>query len=86
LDSQRERQLIQAAQRGNEQAFGELYDAYVDRIYRYFVYRIHDPEIARELTSEVFMRMVRDLRSFELKGVTLLAWLYRIAHARAVDY
>lgn len=86
MDPRREKQLVRAAQRGDERAFGELYDAYVDRIYRYFVYRIHDSEIARDLTSEVFMRMVKDLRTFEFQGTTVLAWLYRIAHARIVDY
>jgi RNA polymerase sigma-70 factor, ECF subfamily len=86
VEQKREKQLIQAAQKGDERAFGELYDAYVDRIYRYILYRVNDPETAQDLTGEVFLRVVEALPNYEDREIPLLAWMYRIAYARVVDH
>jgi RNA polymerase sigma-70 factor (ECF subfamily) len=86
VNTHEEQVLVLAAQRGDEQAFGELYDAYVDRIYRYIYYRVSTPEIAQDLTSEVFLRMVEGLPGYQYRQLPLLAWLYRIAHSRIVDH
>mgnify|MGYP005846714475 CR=1 FL=1 len=82
----RERELIQAAQQGDADAFATLYRAYVDKIYRYIYYRVDTVEAAEDLTSDVFMRMLEGLPTYEDRSVPLLVWLYRIAHARVVDH
>ncbi len=81
-----EQALVLAAQQGDEQAFGELYDAYVDRIYRYIYYRVDTPDVAQDLTSEVFLRVVEGLPGYQYRELPLLAWIYRIAHARIIDH
>jgi RNA polymerase sigma-70 factor, ECF subfamily len=86
MDTKQEQQLIRAAQQGDESAFRELYDAYADLIYRYLSYRVNQAEVAQDLTSEVFLRMVEGLPAYEDRGLPFGAWLYRIAHARLVDY
>ncbi len=86
MDPKTEQKLIQAAQRGDEQAFGELYNAYVHDIYRYILYRVGNSELAQDLTAEVFLRAVEGLVRYQDRQVPLLAWLYRIAHARVVDH
>ncbi len=86
MDPKTEQKLIHAAQRGDEQAFGELYNAYVHDIYRYIFYRVGNSELAQDLTAEVFLRAVEGLVRYQDRQVPLLAWLYRIAHARVVDY
>jgi RNA polymerase sigma-70 factor, ECF subfamily len=86
VELKQERQLILAAQRGDEQALGRLYDAYVDRIYRYIFYRVSNQETAEDLTSDVFLRVVEGLPGYQDREVPFLAWLYRIAHARLIDY
>jgi RNA polymerase sigma-70 factor, ECF subfamily len=86
VDRKQEQQLISAAQRGDEQAFGSLYDAYADKIYRYIAYRVNDNDTAQDLTSEVFLRVVEALPSYQDREIPFLAWLYRIAHARVIDH
>src|SRR5579859_593472 len=86
LDSKREQQLIRAAQRGDEKAFGELYNAYVHDIYRYMMYRVGNAETAQDLTAEVFLRAIEGLVRYQDRDIPWLAWLYRIAHARVVDH
>ena len=81
-----ESKLIASAQRGDAEAFSELYRRHVDPIYRYMLARVGDPSTAEDLTSEVFMRALESLGNFEDRGVPFAAWLYRIANARAVDF
>lgn len=86
VDRKRERELIEAAQRGDTRAFAALYRAYVDKIYRYILYRVDSAETAEDLTSDVFLRVLEGLPSFQYRSVPLLVWLYRIAHDRVIDH
>lgn len=86
MDSKREQQLIRAAQRGDEKAFGELYRAYVNDIYRYVLYRVGHVETAQDLTADVFTRAIEGLTRYQDREIPWLAWLYRIAHARVIDH
>ena len=86
MELKQEQALIRAAQSGKESAISELYDAYVDNIYRYFVYRVNRAEDAEDLTAEVFLRFVEGINSYQDRDIPILAWLYRIAHARLIDY
>jgi RNA polymerase sigma-70 factor (ECF subfamily) len=86
VDIKREQSLIRAAQQGNEAAIAGLYDAYADLVYRYISYRVNGVEVAKDLTAEVFLRMVEGLPAYEDRGRPFMSWLYRIAHARLIDY
>lgn len=61
-------------------AFGEIYERYVDRIYNYIYHRVGNVHDAEDLTSRTFYRALSHLSSYEDKGVPFSAWLYRIAH------
>ena len=86
MDPKKEQKLIREAKRGNERAFGELYNAYVHDIYKYVLYRVGSPEMAQDLTADVFVRAIDGLARYEERQIPLLAWLYRIAHARVIDH
>lgn len=62
------------------EAFGELYERHVNKIYNYIYYRTGNHHDAEDLTARVFVRALRHVENFEDKGVPLTAWLYRIAH------
>lgn len=81
-----EQQLIAQAQRGDEAAVSLLYEMHVDAIFTYMSYRVDSRTTAEDLTSDVFVRMVRGLSTYNDKGLPFRAWLYRIAHSRLVDY
>jgi RNA polymerase sigma-70 factor, ECF subfamily len=86
VEPKKEQKLIQAAQRGDTRAFGELYNAYVHDIYRYILFRVGNAEMAQDLTADVFLRAVEGLVKYQDRQLPLLAWLYRIAHARVIDH
>jgi len=61
-------------------AFGELYERYMRKMYNYIYYRTGNVQDAEDLTAKVFQRAFRHVHRFEDKGVPFSAWLYRIAH------
>src|SRR5256885_5086965 len=69
---------------GQAEAFGVLYDRYVDSVYRYVFYRVRNEAEAEDVTSEVFMRALRAIPKYEPRQA-FLAWLYRIARNAVID-
>jgi RNA polymerase sigma-70 factor (ECF subfamily) len=61
-------------------AFGEIYERYVKRIYNYIYYRTSNHQEAEDLTARVFIRAMSHIKNYDDRGVPFSAWLYRIAH------
>ena len=74
-----EDQLIEQAKTDPE-AFGKLYEVYVEKIYNYVYYRIGNHHDAEDLTARVFNRALNHIANYNNKGAPFAAWLYRIAH------
>jgi RNA polymerase sigma-70 factor (ECF subfamily) len=72
-------ELVEVA-KGNKEAFGVLYERYVEKIYRYIYYRTGNHHDAEDLTAGVFFRAMGHIESYTERGVPFQAWLYRIAH------
>ncbi len=85
-DQFNEEELLRAAQRGQQEAFGFLYETHVERVYRYLLVRLGQPADAEDVTAEVFIRAMKGLPSYKSKGTPFIAWLYRIAHNQAVNH
>jgi RNA polymerase sigma-70 factor, ECF subfamily len=77
--SQEEAQLIEAA-RQDPQAFGSLYELYVERIYAYIYHRVGNVQDAEDLTARTFYRALDSMAGYEDRGAPFAAWLFRIAH------
>jgi RNA polymerase sigma-70 factor (ECF subfamily) len=78
--------LVERAQAGDSEAFGELYDRYVDLVYRYIYYRVGTAQLAEDLTSETFLRALRRIGSFTWQGRDVGAWFVTIARNLVVDH
>jgi len=78
--------LVQRAQTGDPDAFGELYDRYVDLVYRYVYYRVGSAQVAEDLTSETFLRALRRISSFTWQGRDVGAWFVTIARNLIADH
>lgn len=79
LSGMEDSELIKRAKTDND-AFGQLYERYVDRIYNYVYYRTGNVADAEDLTARVFMRAMKHIGNYDDRGVPFSAWLYRIAH------
>lgn len=65
------------------QAFGVLYDRYLDAIYGYCVLRLGSREAAEDATSAIFSRALVGLA--RCQGPSFRAWLFGIAHHVVID-
>ncbi len=71
--------LIDRATAGDREAFGELYERYINRVYRHVFYMVNDVDVAQDLTEQTFLRALEAIQRYEKRGIPLLAWLLRIA-------
>ena len=78
--------LVQRAQAGDAEAFGELYDRYVDAVFRFISYRVGSRQLAEDLTSETFLRALRRIGSFTWQGRDVGAWFVTIARNLVADH
>ena len=60
-----ERDAVQRAARGDQQAVGQLYDAYVEPLFRFCVARVGNETDAEDLTEEIFLKVMRSIDGFE---------------------
>jgi len=65
--------------KNNPELFGPLYKKYHEPIFRYIHQRMDDTETAFDVTSQVFMKAMKNLHKYEYRGVPFGSWLYRIA-------
>lgn len=75
-----EEEILSLASQGDSDAFGRLYERYLDRIFNYVYYRTGNLHDAEDLTARVFQRAMNHIHNYTDRGVPFSAWLYRIAH------
>lgn len=76
--------LVHAA-RTDAQAFGALYDRYVQRVYRYCLYRTSNQADAEDLTAQIFLAAFEALPRYRQDG-HFAAWLFSIARKKVTDF
>lgn len=80
------RELVERARGGDGEAFGALYDRYVDTVYRYVYYRAGTPALTEDIVSDTFLRALRRIGSFQWQGADFGAWLTTIARNLLADH
>ncbi len=73
-----DRELVQAAQKGDQAAFGELVTRYENRVYRLARKMMHDEQDAEDVLQDTFISAYRHLDSFRGDS-EFSTWIYRIA-------
>lgn len=72
-------EALVARAKSDAEAFGCLYDRYVEQVYRFVYGRVKDHGLAEEITAHVFQRALEQMPRFEWRGIPFGAWLMRIA-------
>jgi RNA polymerase sigma-70 factor (ECF subfamily) len=72
--------------KGNEARLASLYEEYYDKIARYAYVRIGDRSEAGDIASEVFLKALEFLKTYQERGIPMQAWLFKIAHNLVVDH
>lgn len=78
--------VIRRARQGDKDVIASLYEHHHVRVFQYLYYRVNNEQVAEDLTSEVFERMLRFISSYQPSRGAFQAWLYRIARNLVIDY
>lgn len=77
-DTDRDFPLVRRAAAGEENAFRELFNGYVGRIYAFCLRLSADEHLAEELTQEVFIKAWEKIQTFQFIS-KFSTWLHSIA-------
>src|SRR5919106_4639265 len=76
--------VLEAARRGDVDAFAQLVRAYQPDVWRLVVHLVHDHELANDITQDSFVRAYRFLKRY--RGDSKFStWLFAIARNCAHD-
>jgi RNA polymerase sigma-70 factor, ECF subfamily len=76
--------VLDAATRGDEEAFGRLWRDLQPRLLRYFMVAV--PAAAEDLASETWLAVVRSLGRFRGNEPAFRAWVFTIARHELLDW
>ncbi len=78
-------ELLTRVARGDERAFGAVYDALGASVYGMAKRVIRDPSRAEEVSQEVFIQVWQSATKFDASRGNAKSWVLTLAHRRAVD-
>lgn len=76
---------LELAGRGDQAAFGRVYDDTAGMVYGIVLRVIRSPEQAEEITQEVYVELWRLAGRFDRSRGSVRGWVATVAHRRAVD-
>jgi RNA polymerase sigma-70 factor, ECF subfamily len=79
-------ELLERARRRDGDAFTRLYEATYRRVFSYLLARVGDRAAAEDLLQEVYLAALHGIDRFRASTEgQFMAWILKIAHAKAVD-
>ena len=78
-------EIVRRAQGFDEDALKSLYETYYPKIYGYAFLQMGDVQAAEDLASDVMLKMIESIKSYQFKGLPFGAWVFRIARNRLID-
>jgi RNA polymerase sigma-70 factor (TIGR02952 family) len=79
-------QIIDQIGSSAAQAFTDLYEQYLPKVYRYISYRITDTHMAEDLTSAVFEKALTKFKSYSSEKASFSTWIFTIARNTLTDH
>jgi len=77
-DIQQEYEILERSKKDSS-AFGELYEKYYDRIFRFIYRQTDDEDLTADLCSQTFLSALKNVGRYQFRGLPFSAWLYKIA-------
>lgn len=80
------KKLIHDARNGDREAFGKLYDTFLDAVYRFVYFRVSSREDAEDITEQTFVSAFEHIGNYKEQGLPFEAWIYKIGRNKIIDY
>ena len=78
--------LVAKAIGGDAEAFGTIYDLFVDRIYQHVYYRVRNKDDAEDITQQVFIRAWKAIKNYRITSKPFIAWILKISQNLIKDF
>ncbi|RIJ49471.1 RNA polymerase sigma factor [Maribellus luteus] len=85
IETLNDERLMEQLASGKKMAAGILYDRNYKKVFGYFVRMTKDSDVSRDLTQNVFLKILKYSQSWKPDKV-FAYWLFRIARNELVDY
>jgi RNA polymerase sigma-70 factor (ECF subfamily) len=82
----RDEELLIRNSQADPEAFRPLYEKYFKRIFLFVHHRVGDKAMTADLTSQVFLKALINIKKFSFRGLPFSAWLFRIALNECNDF
>lgn len=79
-------EVVERAQAGDTDAYGEIYQEYRDTVYWFIRRRVNAPDVAEDLTQDTFVRALRNIGRWQWRGRDIAGWLVTIARNLVFDH
>jgi len=79
-------QIINAWLAGDSDKFSLLYHKYVDKLYRFIFHKVLHKETAEDLTSEIFVKILEKIHTYDHKKGAFSTWIFQIARNKIIDH
>jgi len=72
--------------KSSREAFAELYEEYLDRVFRYIHFRVNNTQVTEDLTSVVFEKALVNFGRYSSDKAKFSTWIFAIARNVVIDY
>jgi len=69
-----------------QEAFAELYDEFMPKVFRYISYEVNHQQITEDLTSTVFEKALASFDKYSSDKAAFSTWIFSIARNTLIDY
>ncbi len=74
------------ARKGDAEAIVKIYHSYFDPVYQFCRLRVANVQIAEDLTSEVFTKFIKALKTDRAPHISLRGWIFRVTRNVIADH
>lgn len=72
--------------KGDRESIDRIFDQYYPDLYRYINYRVNNDDLAEEIASEVFIRLIEVTKKNKFPETNIKGWLFLTASHIIVDH
>ena len=76
---------LKKAQKGSRDAFGDIYEHYKEKLYRFIYFRVGHKELAEDILSDTFVKAWQKVADINSPNA-LTVWIYQVAKNNVIDY